>query len=606
MNIKIFSQLLEKLENTASRNEVTEYLAAALPEFSSAEVAAAMYMLQGQLAPTFRSIEFNLSQKLALRAVSEFVLSESSDDNVELVTKLFKQFGDLGGLIESLKLNHKDRLRELASTDIQKEYSILEIHKRLVEIAELEGKGSQEAKMSGFSQLMLELDALSARYVARIVIGKLRLGVSEKTMLDAFSHVVVGDKSMRSEIERAFGAKADIGDLARLVLEHMENKEDLHLVLGKIELTPGIPVASKLVEREKTAEKVFDRLGAHLVQPKLDGMRAQIHFDRSKGIAEVFSRNMERLTDMFPDILEAVANLSIESAVIDSEVIGYDYENDAYLPFQETMQRRRKYDIDETAAAIPVRSMAFDLLYLNGEDISQRPLQDRVEALKNLLTVPEIQLLDSPLVQTAAELDKYFREKIGAGLEGVICKKLDTTYDPGTRNFDWIKLKANTQSDMVDTLDVVVVGYFVGRGARAKFGIGALLTAVYDEAADKFYSVAKVGSGFTDAHLEQIAKDLEPITLDSAVDNVQVSNQLTPDVWVAPKYVIEVEADEITRSPSHTAAAGIKAEFEVSVPEKGLSLRFPRLKVWNRDKNPEQATTIKELLRIYQLRKAPQ
>lgn len=604
MTIQDFAKLLSDLETTASRNEMTESLAAALPQFSRQDAAAAMYMLQGQLAPTFRSIEFNLSQKLALRAVNDFMLVPESAD-VKFVQEKFKEFGDLGSLVENLKKSEANKLRQSEAEEFPELNSLSDLHKELVKIAKLEGKGSQEAKMLAFAKLMLHLEPLTARYVARIVIGKLRLGLSEKTMLDAFSYAVVGDKSLRSEIERAFGARADIGALAELVLLHIDDKDSLVSNLAGIKLTTGVPVASKLVEREKTAEKVFARLGEHLVQPKLDGMRAQIHFDRKLGVAEVFSRNMERLTEMFPDILEAVANLKVDSVVIDSEVIGYDFENDTYLPFQETMQRRRKYDIDETIAAIPVRAMAFDLLYLDGQDISQEPVQARIAQLKEILSVPQIDLLDSTLVKSEEELDKYFRDKIGAGLEGVICKKLDTPYDPGTRNFDWIKLKANTQSEMVDTLDVVVIGYFVGRGARAKSGIGALLTAVYDESANEYYSVAKVGSGLTDALLDQIAKSLEPLEIENAPKNVVVNPQLKPDVWIQPQYVIEVDADEITRSPSHTAAVGLKADFEAEIPEKGLSLRFPRLKVWDRDKNPEQATSVSELLRIYQLRKSP-
>ncbi len=587
MKFTEFANQLNSLEQTAGRNQMTEDLAEFLPKLSIEEIKPAMYLMMGRLVPAYEAVEFNVSRKLAIKALQE--LNPEVDVNAR-----FKELGDVGLAVEELVANE--------SSDL----SITETYKLLYSISEQEGKGSQEAKLSIIKELYAKLDKLSARYASRVIIGNLRLGLSDKTVLDSLSWAVTGDKSLRGDLERAYGAFADLGSIAEIALYNSDSLDKVQKELAKIHITAGVPVAAKLVEREKTAEKTFERMGECIVQPKLDGLRAQIHFDRDKNIKKVFSRNMESLTDMFPDLLVAVAQMPVDSIILDSEAIGYDHENDTYLPFQETMQRRRKYDVEEFAESIPIKSMTFDLLYLNGEDWSQKPLEKRIAKLQELVNQGDkkvIDMLDSPILKTERELEEYFVDKITMGLEGVIGKKLGTTYDPGTRNFDWIKLKANTRSDMVDTIDTVVIGYYKGRGVRAKFGIGTLLVAVYDTELEKYNSVAKVGTGMKDEDWIRIKKDLEVLEVKDQPDNVSVEKPLYPDVWVKPEIVMEVDADEITRSPSHTAARSIKADFEKDPAGKGLSLRFPRMKVWKRDKKAEQATTEAELLRMYELRK---
>jgi DNA ligase-1 len=594
MQFKQFAEFLDKIENTAGRNDMMKSLAEFIPQLDSAEIAPAMYLLQGRLVPNYVDLEFGFSQKSALKALETLTKGD--------VNKWFGELGDVGLVAEKVIANQKSEIRNAKHKDIATVYAELDA------LARLTGKGSQEAKQAAFTNLISSLDPLSARYVSRVVIGNLRLGLSDKTVLDALSFAKTGDKSLRAALDVAYGSRADIGDLAKIVMN--SDSADLAEKLTHIKFVPGTPVASKLVERESSAAAVFERMGKSLVQPKLDGLRAQIHLlpkDTKGPRVEIYSRNMERLTDSFPDIVEAAQNLPADSLIIDSEAIGYDTENESYLPFQQTIQRRRKYDIDETAGNIPVRAMAFDLLYLNGEDISRKDVEFRVNALSEVLgksNQSTIKQLETKVIDTEPELEKYFKDKIGMGLEGIIVKKLGTTYDPGTRNFDWIKLKANTQSDLVDTIDTVVLGYFYGRGVRAKFGVGALLVGVYNQDDGLFYSVAKVGTGMSDEQFGIIKKDLEPLELKEKPAEVVVDKILYPDVWVRPEIVMEVTADEITRSPGHTAAREMPAKFETGKPEKGLSLRFPRMNVWKRDKNADQATTVKELLRLYELRKS--
>ncbi|MCA9381491.1 ATP-dependent DNA ligase [Candidatus Dojkabacteria bacterium] len=596
MKFKDFSEYLLKLENIASRNDMTTLLADIFKELDKEEVKEAFYLLLGRLAPKFVDLEFNYSRKLIIKALGIAINDEKE------VNRIFKETGDTGLVAEEIKKLHPNLSVEgaLFNNESNKaELSIKEVFEKLNQIARFEGKGSQDQKIQGYIALMSQLDSVSCRYVTRVIIGELRLGISDKTLLDALSWYISGDKSQRKLLDQAFGYKSDIGELAQTVI----NSKDPISELNKISLTPGIPLASKLVERESTAESVWERMPNCFVQPKLDGLRGQLHFHNSTGA--VFSRNMENMTEHFPDLVNGLKKLSVESIILDSEIIGYDTENKSYLTYQETMQRRRKYNVEEYAATIPVRAMCFDILYYKGEDLTQKPIEERIEMLKELLEGAKdedsLHMLETIQMQSVEELSVYFEEKVMSGLEGIIAKEVNSNYEPGTRNYKWIKLKANTKSELVDTLDVAVLGYYTGRGQRAKFGLGALLTGVYDPETDKYYSVGKVGTGITDDMFKKIAKDLNPLTIEEKPDNYEVDSTLYPDVWVEPKIIMEIDADEITRSPNHTAAKGTETNIPKDKFDRGLSVRFPRLKIWNRDK--EYPNTVKELVRIYELRK---
>jgi DNA ligase 1 len=610
---------ISELEGTSSRTALMTQLAEIFKQLETPEIAPLLYMLMGRIAPVYEALEFNFSTKMIQRTLQQILGEEA------VVATLMGELGD-EGLVAEAVLNKKKQ-------DGNGSIGIVEVFESLKEIAVAQGTGSQEKKSNLFAELLSKLDPLGARYIARIVMGNLRLGLSDKTILDALSFTVAGDKSWRERIERAYGARADLGYIAQLVLGTDVGK--LEHALAEIKVAVGTPVASKLVEREASAATTWARMGEiegetygqTVVQPKLDGMRAQIHYLSSPsdvgskplavqtdvpvntGVAEVFSRNMESLTTQFPDLLSAVAQLGVQSIILDSEVVGLDLENETYLPFQDTVQRRRKTGIDEAMANIPVKAMTFDILFLNGEDLTRKPLSERIEILRKIIEAQKdraasaIDMLETKIVKSEQELTDYFFTQVTSGLEGIIVKKLDSTYDPGTRNFDWIKLKANTQSDLVDTVDVVVLGYFYGQGARASYGFGSLLTGVYDPATDTYKSVAKVGSGFTDAQAPQMRADLEALKIDEKPANVEVEKILNPDVWVRPEIVMEVTADEITRSPSHVAAREHAASFESDTKGRGLSLRFPRLKHWNRDKQPTQTTTPQELVRLFEIRR---
>jgi DNA ligase-1 len=306
---------------------------------------------------------------------------------------------------------------------------------------------------------------------------------------------------------------------------------------------------------------------------------------------------MDNITKMFPDIVQAVEKLSVDSVILDGEIIGYDTESGEYFSFQETMQRKRKYGIKGKVETIPVRGIVFDCLYINGKDITLQPLTKRLATLEKVIPSRSrvLRVSESINAESVKQMQDKFKEYINKGLEGFIAKKKDSLYKPGTRDFDWIKLKASSEEDFVDTVDTVILGYFYGKGARAKFGIGALLAGVYDSKRDKFVSVAKIGTGVKDKEWKLYKKELDEIALDKKPDNVEVEKSLEPDVWVNPEIVSEIEADQITKSKQHTAG-------KKSGEEQGYSLRFPRMKIFKRDKLPTDATTVAELIEMYKLR----
>lgn len=592
-----FCKYLEEIEATSSRNDISQIFADLFEQLDKEEVKKAMYLTLGRLVPKYIGLEFNMSVKMILKS-----FTESNKYLNETLLKKYRQFGDIGQAIYETKkhvVSHEDSLE------------LSEVYDHLYKIANLQGKGSASQKIHDFEKLLKQLSSIEAKFASRIVVGNMRLGLSEKTILDSLSIFLANDKRYRDLIQRAFGVRSDIGVIAEII--KTSNSDLLFQNLGQLKITPGVPVASKLVEREKNTEKIFERMPISIVQPKLDGLRGQIHYKKIMNSktetlnveVEIFSRNMERMTHMYPDIINYLKDLEIkgiDSFVLDSELIGFDYKNGLYLKFQETIQRKRKYGVSQKAEDIPLKVMAFDLLYLNEEDITQESLEFRIKSLQELCDSIEknsegrviIQMLETKKMINQDELLSYFEENIAKGLEGIIVKKIGTNYEPGTRNFDWIKLKASSKKSMVDTIDGVVLGYYRGEGARSQIGIGAILVGIYDEIKDRYYTIAKVGTGITDDLFVTMKNDLMGITQNSKPEKFVIDNSLLPDFFVQPKIVVEVEADEITKSKIHTACMDEQG--------KGLSMRFPRLKIWNRkDKNPDQTTSQKELLKMYEI-----
>lgn len=565
-----FSRLvdfLEQLEATTKRLEMTRLLGELFKEAEADEIGPIVYLTQERLGPAFEGIEFGIGEALASTA-----LAGATGSPRDKIREAYKIKGDYGDVAYEL-LPKRSRGLDVKT-----------VFEKLTEIATTGGEGTVEKKVTLLSELLGKMSAREGRYLLRIPMGRLRLGVGDVTVLDGLSWSATGDKSLRPQLERAYNLSSDLGLVARSF------KKGGIKALAKISVTVGNPIRMELAERAKSSDEIIERLGKCALEPKVDGFRCQCHKDGET--VRMFSRNLEETTSMFPDIAEAVVKqVRAKNAILEGEAVGYDPDTGEYAPFQVTVQRKRKYGIEEMRTSLPLRLLAFDLLFVDGKDLTGEPYTARHKKLTELVKNGSgIEVIESRLTDDPREVDAFFMEKIEGGLEGVMAKRLDSPYQAGARNFNWIKFKRSYQGHLRDTVDVVVVGYLRGRGQRARFGIGALLCAIYDAKLDRFRTIGKVGSGLSDEEWPKMRGLLDKVSVDHKP--ARVDSLMVPDVWVEPKYVVEVQADEITRSPIHTAGkAG---------DEPGYALRFPRCVDFVRaDKSAEDATTEKEILEMF-------
>ena len=610
ITFKKVCEIFQQLEVTDSRNDMTAVLAEFLRALDSRDAQIVSYLVQGRVAPFFVVAEFNFSEKSLITLLESLNKVKGRKFDIK---KKRTELGDIGDTTEFLTNELGFKSAELRLSDV---------YDGLWSVVKATGNGSAERKKNIVMNLLEKSNPLEAKFLSRIICGELRLGLNSKTVLDAFSFVLNSDKSLREKLDRAYGVSADLGYICSLIMKVRDGGSQ---GLLDLEITPGVPVLSRLVERVGSFEEVIERFGNEfLVQPKFDGLRCQIHKFKKESTrykeemqwerymrkeelgglfgakdttheVRLFTRNLEDVTEMFPEIVEAAMGMEQDSFVLDSEVLGWNYKANTFLSYQETMQRRRKYGVGNIQEEIPVKAQTFDLLYINGQDISEIDTSERIFRLEENFsdTRGGIEVCETEVVSNIEDLRKIFDFNVNCGLEGIIVKQLPGKYLPGVRNYEWIKLKKSMMKELVDTVDLVAVGYYHGSGKRSKLGVGAVLGALYNPDLDVYEAICKVGTGFSDELLTNIGKELEEDVLPRKPKNVDVIDILAPDVWIEPKVVFSVEADEITQNlRANTGIGG------------GLSLRFPRLIEWRRDKTSEEATTIEELKHLYTVQKS--
>ena len=572
MRFDYLAEIFERLEATSKRLEMFEILAELFRETGSDEIAPVIYLSQGQLLPAFHGLEMGMSDKLLARALAGATRQSPTD-----VLQHFKNSGDLGTTAEAL----------LAGRPAG-ELSVAQAYEEFLGIARTSGEGSVEKKIGILAKLLASTSPREAKYIVRFVTGRLRLGVGDATVLEALALAKLGDRKLRIELERAYNLCSDLGRVGQLA------SEGGRAAIADIHAQVGYPIRMALCERVATPEEIIQKIGRCAVEPKLDGFRCQIHKDRDN--VEIFSRNLERTTPMFPDVTEAVRRqVRADTAIFEGEALAFDEGTGELLSFQTTIQRKRKHGVADHAKEFPLKLFAFDLLYVDGEDYTRRPYRERrTELVARIARGPIIEADEVEEVEDPARLRLIFESAIARGLEGIVAKRPDSSYAAGSRNFNWIKLKRSYKGELSDTVDLCVIGYFRGGGKRARFGIGTVLAAVFDPSSDTFKTVCKVGTGFSDEEWIELRKRLDAIAVDHRP--ARVDSKMVPDVWVQPTFIITVAADEITRSPLHTAGADAQGV--------GYALRFPRVQGFLReDKRAEDANTVRDIIELYELQK---
>jgi DNA ligase-1 len=562
----------ETIESTSSRLSMTYYLVDLFKKTPYDEIDKVAYLTEGRLYPNFMGIELGMAEKMALRA-----LSLATGISLDKVENEYKKKGDIGQISENLL---KTRTQ---TTLFRRDLAVKDVYEDLDKIARTSGAGSSDTKIKILSGLLTDASPKEAKYIMRIVTGKMRLGIADMTIIDALSQAFAGGR--KEEVEKIYNMTSDLGDIAKaLSKDGMEGIKEYRVKVGR-------PIRMMLAQRLNGVKEIVEKTGMAICDYKYDGERVQIH--KNGGKVELFSRNLENITSQYPDIVKlAVNNIKVGEAIVEGECVAVDSDTGYMLPFQELMKRGRKHRIEEKAEEFPVNIYLFDALLIDGEDIMNLPLIKRRNILKNSVVEENgLKLSHAIMSKDIVEVEKFFESAIENGCEGLILKDERGTYQAGARGWSWIKLKRSYQAKIVEPIDVVIVGAFMGRGKRSG-NYGALLVAVYDHDKDIFSTVSKVGSGFTDQELVDIPKMLKEYKLERR--DVRVDSIIEADVWFSPKIVMEVIGDELTLSPIHPCGLGKVRE------NAGIAVRFPRfMHNWRYDKGAEDATSVTEIIDIY-------
>jgi DNA ligase 1 len=580
---EVVAEAYRDLEQASGRLILINRLALLIGQTPQELLPTVCYLCQGLVAPEFAAVDLGLAERLAVRAVATATGVEQAD-----VVVAVRKAGDLGQAAEQL----------LAATaqDRAPSLQVAGVIDTLHQIARAEGHGSQGRKLDLLAGLLAAATPLEARYLLRLVTGNLRLGIGTPTILDALAQVYTGNRKDRPVLERAYNICCDLGLVAATLASGGL------AAVQELRVRPGNPVRVMLAQRLSNADEILARLGAPcMAEYKYDGMRVQAH-RTADGVIELFTRRQERVSSQFPDVVELLqAGLGPREAILEGEVVAYDAAAGELRPFQEVMFRRRKHGIAEAARDVPVGLFCFELLYADGEDLTRLPYLDRRGRLAEAVTLSDrLRLTTALAVTTAPTLETAFEQAVADGSEGLVCKSTgpDAIYQAGARGWLWIKLKRDYRTELADTVDLVVVGAYAGRGRRR--GIyGAVLLAAYDPDAELYRTVGRCGTGFSDAELAALPARLAPLIRTERP--ARVDSRVPADVWFEPSLVVEVLVAELTLSPNHTAGWGqLKADG-------GLSMRFPRFTGrWRDDKEPQDATSAQQLIELYlTARRAP-
>ena len=575
MKFSILSDSLEKMELTSKRLELTDILVELLKKTPIETMSKIIYLIQGKLRPNFEGVEIGIAEKLVIRAISK-----SSGSTIKKIESDYNDGGDLGKTAANI-------LKEKTQTTFAAETITLErVYDTLLKISKLEGKGSQDMKIKYISSLLNDATPIESKFILKILLGTLRLGIAENTVMDALAIAFTNKKENRGLVENAYNVSSDLGLVSEIL-----SREGIEGIL-KFKVSMFSPIRPMLADRVKSEQEALKKIeNEFAAEYKLDGERAQIHKKNNKII--LFSRSLENITEYYPDIVEKISeSINVDEGIFEAEIVAINENTGDFLPFQELMHRRRKYKLEKAVSDYPITVNFFDILYFNGNNCLDEPYQERRRKLKNIIKENNFaKLIPMSIVKNEDDISDIIENSINSGCEGLMLKVLTAPYRAGSRGSNWLKLKREYQNELGDSLDLVVIGAFFGRGRRTgKYG--TLLLATYNSDSDIFPSICKVGTGFSDESLDQLFQILSNKVI--LKKNPRVDSSMDADIWFEPELVIEIVASEITLSPIH------KTGLDYIRKNTGFALRFPKFTGKIRaEKMAEDASTDEEVMTLY-------
>ena len=579
MKFSVLSDSLEKMESTTKRIELTDILVELLKNTHASIISKVIYLIQGKIRPNFEGVELGIAEKLVIRAISK-----SSGITTKKIEDDYNDGGDLGKTGANI-------LRQKTQTTFTAETITLErVYDTLLKISKLEGKGSQDMKMKYISSLLNDATPIESKFILKILLGTLRLGIAENTTMDALAIAFTNEKSNRELVENAYNVSSDLGKVSEVLATEGIN--------GILKFTTSLfsPIRPMLADRVKSEDDAFKKIkNDFAAEYKLDGERAQIHKKNNEIV--LFSRSLENITRYYPDVVEKISKcINANDGIFEAEIVAVNENTGNFLPFQELMHRRRKYKLEQAVSDYPITVNFFDVLYYNQTDYLEKPYMERRKTLENIIKENNFaKLVPMSIVSNEGDVTESLENSINSGCEGLMLKVIDSPYRAGTRGNNWLKLKREYQNELGDSLDLVVVGAFFGRGRRTgKYG--TLLLSTYNSESDTFPTICKVGTGFTDENLDQLFQILSSkVTLKK---NPRVESTMEADIWFEPELVLEIVASEISLSPIH------KTGLNMVRKDIGFALRFPKFTGKIRsEKSAEDASVDEEVLALYKNQK---
>lgn len=551
MDFKDFTDVCSTLDDKSGRIEMADILAGFLSKIPVETLPVTCYFIRGEVFPIWRGVELGIAGKLMVKSLS--TVSGLKEDDIE---KLIKETGDTGLVAEQILVKKTQTTLFAAALTLEK------VYENLSKAALLEGKGAQEKKMSYIQELLSNATPLESRYLVRLILGELRLGVGDGIIRDAIAKAFNVDAAL---VEQAYNFTSDLGEVARAAKAGGNEK------LESIGITTMRPIKVMLAQKAESISEVLSEFKTAAFEVKYDGARVQVHKDGSS--IELYTRRLENVTKQFPEIVRSSReNIHAEKAIVEGEIVAIkSLEDRRPRPFQDLSRRiKRKYEIGQMVKKIPVEVNLFDVIYLNGESTMERPFRERRKLLGDVVSATESFRLSEQLVTGVEdEAEDFYEHALSMGHEGVMIKNLDAPYQPGSRVGYMYKLKP-----VMESLDLIITGATWGEGRRAHW-LASFLLSVYDPARGEFLEIGRLGTGLTDKQFSEMTELLKPLVVEEKGQEVKIK----------PKVVVEVDYEEIQHSTTYNS---------------GYALRFPRLVRIRSDKDPLDADTterIEELMR---------